>query len=67
MIRSRLFVRLASLAPLTADGLWTIIYGANLLTDSTALPAGMIHGMETSLVAGLDSATQRDIMSHLKQ
>ena len=41
-----------------------VAVGANFLPDSTALPAGMIHEMETSSFARLDSATQRDIISH---
>ncbi len=41
-----------------------VAVGANFLPDSTALPAGMIHEMETSSFAGLDSATRRDIITH---
>jgi pimeloyl-ACP methyl ester carboxylesterase len=41
-----------------------VAVGANFLPDSTALPAAMIHEMETSSFAGLDSATQRGIVSH---
>jgi pimeloyl-ACP methyl ester carboxylesterase len=41
-----------------------VAVGANFLPDSTALPAGMIHEMETSSFARLDSATRRDIISH---
>jgi pimeloyl-ACP methyl ester carboxylesterase len=41
-----------------------VAVGANFLPDSTALPAGMIHEMETSSFAGLDSATQQGIVSH---
>jgi pimeloyl-ACP methyl ester carboxylesterase len=41
-----------------------VAVGANFLPDSTALPAGMIHEMETSSFARLDSTTQRDIIIH---
>jgi pimeloyl-ACP methyl ester carboxylesterase len=41
-----------------------VTVGANFLPDSTALPAKIIDEMKTSSFARLDSATQRDIITH---
>lgn len=41
-----------------------VTVGANFLADSTAVPAKMIDEMKTASFAGLDSATQRDIITH---
>lgn len=43
-----------------------VTVGANFLPDSTALPAQMLDEMKTASFAKLDSATQRDIVSHSK-